>query len=72
MRLLFAKKMNECPQCEGCKVRRSTRRGLIEQFLYPLFFVWPYRCDHCDVRFLGFHRQYVPARVSAPVRGSRG
>jgi len=71
MQLLFAKKMNECPRCDGSVVRRSTRRGLIEQFLYPLFFVWPYRCDDCDIRFLGFQRQYAPARVSASTRRGR-
>ena len=71
MQLLFAKKMNECPRCDGSIVRRSTRRGLIEQFLYPLFFVWPYRCDDCDIRFLGFHRQYAPVRASASTRRGR-
>jgi hypothetical protein len=71
MRLLFAKRMNECPKCDGSVVRRSTRKGLIERFLYPLLFVWPYRCDDCHVRFIGFHRQYAPVRVSVPPRGSR-
>jgi hypothetical protein len=64
MQLLFAKRMNECPQCESSLVRRSTRRGLLENFIYPLLFVWPYRCDECDVRFLGFHRQYAPLPVA--------
>jgi hypothetical protein len=64
MQLLFAKRINECPECEGRLVRRSTRRGFVERFLYPLFLVWPYRCDDCDVRFLGFHRRYAPIRVA--------
>jgi hypothetical protein len=33
--------------------------------VYPLLLVWPYRCEDCDVRFLGFHRQYAPVRVPA-------
>jgi DNA-directed RNA polymerase subunit RPC12/RpoP len=65
MKLLFAKKMSECPQCDSRVVRRSTRRGLVERFVYPLLLVWPYRCEDCDVRFLGFHRQYAPVRVPA-------
>jgi DNA-directed RNA polymerase subunit RPC12/RpoP len=71
MKLMFAKRINECPRCESTVVRRSMRKGFVEHFLYPLFFVWPYRCDDCDMRFLGFHRQYVPARVSAPVNRGR-
>jgi hypothetical protein len=68
MRLLFAKKVKECPQCESSRVRRSCRRGFLERFLYRILFVWPYRCDACDVRFLGFRRQYAPVRVAAPER----
>src|SRR5271170_7024187 len=60
MQLLFAKKMRECPQCDSSLVRRSARRGLLERVFYPILFVWPYRCDDCDVRFLGFHRRYAP------------
>jgi hypothetical protein len=68
MRLLFAKKVKECPQCESSRVRRSCRRGFLERFLYRILFVWPYRCDACDVRFLGFRRQYAPVRIAAPER----
>jgi DNA-directed RNA polymerase subunit RPC12/RpoP len=71
MQLLFAKKRNECPHCDACEVRRSTRKGFVERFVYPLFFVWPYRCDHCDVRFLGFHRHHAPVRVAALSRRVR-
>jgi hypothetical protein len=31
-----------------------------------LLFLWPYRCDGCDVRFLGFRRQYARMRMTAP------
>jgi hypothetical protein len=71
MQLLFAKKMNECPQCDSALVRRSTRKGFLEHFLYPLLYVWPYRCNDCDVRFLGFHRQYAPARAAASANRER-
>jgi hypothetical protein len=63
MQLLFAKRSNECPRCDSSVVRRSTRKGFVERFLYPLFLVWPYRCDECDIRFLGFQRQYAPVSV---------
>ncbi len=65
MRLVFAKKTNECPQCASSRVRRSYRRGFVERFVYPVLFVWPYRCENCDLRFLGFQRQYASARVVA-------
>jgi hypothetical protein len=65
MRLLLAKKMKECPQCDSSRVRRSYRRGFLERFLYRILFLWPYRCDARDVRFLGFRRQYAPARLTA-------
>jgi len=64
MQLLFAKRMNECPHCESSFVRRSTRKGFVERVFFPFFFVWPYRCDECDVRFLGFHRQYVRVQTA--------
>jgi hypothetical protein len=35
--------------------------GFVERFLYLLLFVWPYRCDDCDVRFLGFQCRYACA-----------
>jgi hypothetical protein len=71
MRLLFAKNMKECPQCESSRVRRSYRRGFLERFLYRILFVWPYRCDACDVRFLGFHRQYAPVGMAVSVSRQR-
>lgn len=66
MRLLFAKKMNECPQRASSRVRRSYRRGFSERGVFRLLFLWPYRCDACDVRFLGFRRQYARIRMTAP------
>jgi hypothetical protein len=65
VRLVFARKMNQCPRCASSRVRRSYRRGFLERVVYPLLFVWPYRCDNCDLRFLGFQRAYASVRVTA-------
>jgi hypothetical protein len=65
MRLLFAKRQKQCPQYESSEVRRSVRRGFFERVLYRVLCLWPYRCNRCDLRFLGFHRQYAPIRISA-------
>ena len=58
MHLTFAKRICECPVCRSSSVRRSTRRGFVERTWFRLAFVWPYRCDDCDVRFWGFYRYY--------------
>jgi hypothetical protein len=71
MRLSFAEKMNQCPQCDSSRVRRSHRRGFLERVLFRILFVWPYRCDACDVRFLGFYRQCVRARMRGAECGER-
>lgn len=68
MRPIFAKKKNECPQCDSSQVRRSIRRGFFERVLYRILRLWPYRCDRCDIRFLGFQRQYAPVHVSRSQR----
>jgi len=58
MKLWFAKRMKECPQCQSSIVRRAPRRGFHEQVVHRLAFVWPYECLRCKLRFLGFHRSY--------------
>jgi hypothetical protein len=57
LELCFAKTLYNCPQCEGSAIRRTTRRGFVEQVFLRLTLVWPYRCDDCDTRFWGFRRQ---------------
>jgi hypothetical protein len=68
MRLSFAKKMKRCPLCDSARVRRSYRRGFLERVLFRILSLWPYRCDACDVRFLGFCRQNARGRISASER----
>jgi hypothetical protein len=71
MRLLFAKRVKQCPQCASSRVRRSYRRGFLERVVFRILFVWPYRCDACDVRFLGFYRRYARVRMSVSERRER-
>lgn len=71
MRFLFARKMNQCPQCDSPRVRRSYRRGFVERVLFRVLFVWPYRCDGCDVRYLGFDRHHERDRKSVAERRKR-
>jgi hypothetical protein len=45
-----------CPRCPRCKediVRRSHRRGMME-FLASVIWLYPFRCEGCDYRFLAF------------------
>ncbi len=42
-----------CPNCASRNVRRSLRRGDFERFLLPFLFIRPFRCEECDLRFLG-------------------
>ncbi len=58
MKLLFAKRMKECPRCESRVVHRSRRQGFHERFVHPFFFLWPYQCRDCNIRFIGFHSRY--------------
>lgn len=58
MKLLFAKRMKECPRCESQVVHRSRRQGFHERFVHPIFFLWPYQCRDCNTRFIGFHSRY--------------
>jgi hypothetical protein len=58
MRLIFAKRVRECPVCASGSVRRSKRKGIVERIWFRFAFVWPYRCKDCDSRFWSFHRAY--------------
>jgi len=42
-----------CSSCDSEKVRRSSRRGLLE-YLMSLFGVYPFRCISCGERFEGY------------------
>jgi len=46
------KRVHECPSCGSQKVRRSTRHGLKENFIYRILGLGPYRCTTCDERFV--------------------
>ena len=53
MRLLFAKKMNECPQCASSRVRRSYGRGFsnaacFDSCFYGLTAAMRVMCDSWD------------------------
>lgn len=37
------------------------RKGFVKRIWFRLAFVWPYRCDDCDLRFCGFRRSYAVA-----------
>ena len=41
-----------CPKCGSEMVRRSLRSGFIENLIYPLFGLRPYRCMACEERFI--------------------
>lgn len=68
MHLCFAKTLFHCPNCESEAIRRSERRGFVERVFLRLALVWPYCCDHCDLRFWGFQPE-VPG--TARPRGLR-
>jgi VanZ family protein len=46
----------QCKQCQGTRVHRSRRRGLLE-WLSRLICLAPFRCDICDHRFWRFTRR---------------
>jgi hypothetical protein len=67
----------QCPSCQSIYVRRAHRVGIIEQVL-SAFYVYPFRCQLCSVRFSSFQwgvrydkqedmRQYERIGVHFPV-----
>ena len=67
----------QCPSCQSIYVRRAHRVGVIEQVL-SAFYVYPFRCQLCSVRFSHFQwgvryarqedlRQYERIGVRFPV-----
>jgi len=45
----------QCPRCQGERLYRSRRRGVVEWSLRAIS-LYPFRCDVCDYRFLRFTR----------------
>jgi VanZ family protein len=45
----------QCPVCQGTRVYRSRRRGLLEWYS-RLIYLAPFRCDICSHRFWRFKR----------------
>jgi hypothetical protein len=43
--------MHHCPNCYSEQIRRSKRRGVIEQTLLTVVALKPYRCLDCYGRF---------------------
>ncbi|HYM37184.1 MAG TPA: PilZ domain-containing protein [Nitrospiraceae bacterium] len=69
-----------CPACQSTYVRRAHRVGVFEQLL-SLFYVYPFRCQLCSVRFTSLQwgvryarqedlRQYERIGVQFPVQFS--
>ncbi len=67
----------QCPSCQSIYVRRAHRIGIIEQAL-SVFYLYPFRCQLCSVRFSHFQwgvryahqedlRQYERIGVRFPV-----
>jgi transposase-like protein len=46
------KRVHVCPQCGSESVRRSVRKGIIENTIFRLVGLSPYRCSDCDKRFI--------------------
>ncbi len=67
----------QCPSCQSIYVRRAHRVGVVEQVL-SAFYLYPFRCQLCSVRFSSFQwgirydkqedlRQYERIGVHFPV-----
>jgi hypothetical protein len=41
----------ECRKCHCTEVRRMSRRGLVERWIYPLMRIYPFLCGRCGRRF---------------------
>lgn len=43
-----------CPWCQSPQVRRSQRWNFMEQAIFRLLWIKPYRCEACNRRFYRF------------------
>lgn len=41
-----------CPDCKRGNLRRSSRHGFLETFVYSLAGMYPWRCRNCGTRAL--------------------
>lgn len=53
-------KSSLCPNCDSHAIYTSRRRGLLERILHTVFFVSPYRCGACDLRYFRFRPSAPP------------
>ena len=53
-----------CPECRGKDIRKSTRRGIHEKSILPLFLLRPFRCMACNSRYYGL---FFAARTYAEI-----
>ena len=64
-----------CPKCQKGKLRRSERRGFLEQAILPMFNLYPWRCSFCRTRVRlsdrGPRRQYVQPQSEHHVQPQR-
>src|SRR5271155_4423370 len=44
-------RLHACPSCGSQAVRRSLRHGFVENVVYRILAIRPYRCMACDLRF---------------------
>lgn len=54
----------QCPKCKS-RAHRSHRRGVWERFV-SLFGYYPYRCHHCECRFLQYRFAATEAKRGDP------
>jgi hypothetical protein len=54
-------KSSLCPNCASAAIRRSRRKGFLEQMLHAVLFISPYRCSACDKRYFRFRLPVHPA-----------
>jgi hypothetical protein len=48
-----------CPGCGSGHISKSRLRGVVEQLVFRLVGVHPYRCSDCDKRFYGYSGKKV-------------
>jgi DNA-directed RNA polymerase subunit RPC12/RpoP len=53
-------KSSLCPNCGSHAIFKSRRKGFLENVLNKIFFISPFRCGACDLRF------FLPRRLTPP------